>query len=282
MAPATAFQPGAHAARRRRDAHRRHGVRLGKAGTGSVADGHRRRAPGHRGHRPPPRRVGGTPAGAGPLDAVAGKGGDRARAPGGRPGDRALELPGPVPRPAPGLRLGRRQYGGRETLGTGTGHVGGAGQVAPLLPRRRRRHRGRGRPGRCPHPARTTLGPCLLHRERAGRPPGDGRRGPAPDTGDIGAGREKPGHRRRLGRHGHRGPAPGLGEVPQRRADVRGPGLRPRGPAGGGAPAAGAGPPAVALLRGRAATARTWPGWSTTPTWTGWCAYWSPPGAGRW
>ena len=74
-------------------------------------------------------------------------------------------------------------------------------------------------------------------------------RGQAPHAGHARARRQEPGHRGRRRPPGGDGTTPRVGQVPERRPDVRGPGLRARRPLRRGAAAAGAGGGRRPLLR---------------------------------
>ncbi len=107
------------------------------------------------------------------------------------------------------------------------GHVRRARRTDPPLPRRAggrgRDRRGGGDDGA----AAGALRPHLLHGQRLGRSGGDDRRRRPPHAGDARARRQEPSVGVRRRRHRRRRATHRVGQVPQRRADVHRPRLRP-------------------------------------------------------
>ena len=226
---------------------------MGKPPIEGYADGHRLHD--QRDQPPPeaPRPLGAPPVGAAAGGDPPGPGPDPAGAARGGAGDRALELPGPAPA-GPGRRgAGRRQRRRPEAERDQRPHRRDPGRAGAPLPRRagrRRRDRWRRRDDRA---AGRAVRPHLLHGERPGRPCRDGGRGQAPHAGHARARRQEPGHRGRRRQPGGDGTTPRVGQVPERRPDLRRPGLRARRPHRGGAAPAGAGGGRRPLLRPRSA-----------------------------
>ena len=137
---------------------------------------------------------------------------------------RPVELP-PVSHPGPpgvrhrgGVHRGGEAGGGRPCLRPRPGGGAGAGVSAGVY------HRGRGGTGGGGGPGGQALRRDLLHRQSGGGEKGHGRGGGAPHPRHPGAGGQVAGDsgpRRRCG--AGRGPHC-LGQVPQRGADLRGPG----------------------------------------------------------